>query len=158
MGSVRAYEPGDEVYIAACLRRADRQELQALSDRSPAEILREGGVYSLPSCTIVGNSGLGAGMFGVIDEGHGVGRIWMLGTDELVSKPLRSQFIRECRTYLTGMEHMYKLLHNKIDERNTLHIRWLQWLGFTFIQRIPEHGIQRLPFLEFTKLCANQSQ
>jgi hypothetical protein len=92
-------------------------------------------------------------MVGVFDEGNGVGRIWLIGTDELVTKPLRSQFIRECPRYLAGMERMYKLLHNEIDERNTLHIRWLQWLGFTFIRRIPEHGVQRLPFWEFTKLC-----
>jgi hypothetical protein len=153
MGSVRIYEPGDETYLAACLRSADRRELEALSDRTPAEILREGGMNSLPSCTIVGNSGLTAGMFGVNDEGNGVGRIWLVGTDELVSKQMRSQFLRECRRYFQGMERMYRLLHNEIDERNTVHIRWLQWLGFTFIRRIPEHGVQRLPFWEFTKLC-----
>jgi hypothetical protein len=156
MGFVRAYEPGDEVYIAACLRRADLQELSALSDRSPAEILREGGMNSLPSCTIVGNSGLSAGMFGVVDEGAGSGRIWLMGTDELVTKPLLHQFIRQSKSYFYGLELRYKLLHNRIDERNTIHIRWLQWLGFTFIQRIPEHGVQRRPFLEFIKLCANQ--
>jgi len=111
---------------------------------------------SAPSCTIVGNSGLGAGMFGVRDEGNGVGRIWLSGTDELVT--MKRQFIRESRRYLVGMESMYKLLHNEIDERNTLHIRWLQWLGFTFIRRIPEHGVQRLPFLEFIKLCVWHNQ
>lgn len=158
MGSVRAYEPGDEVYISTCLRHADRQELSALSDRDPAEILREGAMISSPSCTIVGNSGLGAGMFGVLDEGGGSGRLWMLGTDELVSKQMRRQFIVEGPMYFRGVERMYKVLHNHIDERNTTHIKWLRWLGFTFIRRIPEHGVQRLPFLEFIKLCANQSR
>ena len=156
MGFVRAYEPGDDVYISTRLRRADRDELQALSDKTPEAILREGGMISLPSCAIVGNSGQPAGMFGVVPEGNGVGRIWLLGTDELVAKPMRMQFIRESKNYLSGLERMYMLLHNEIDERNTIHIRWLQWLGFTFMRRIPEHGIQRLPFWEFTKLCAWQ--
>ena len=152
MGFVRAYEPGDETYLSACLRKADRMELEALSERTPAEILREGGMTSCPSCTIVGDSSLTAGMFGVLDEGNGVGRIWLMGTDELVTKPMRSQFIRECPRYLAGMERMYKLLHNEIDERNTLHIRWLQWLGFTFIRRIESHGCEGRPFLEFCKV------
>lgn len=155
MAFVRAYEPGDEVYLSYCLRKPDRQELEALSDTAPAEILREGGMISCPSLTIVGDSGLTAGMCGVVDEENGVGRIWLVGTDELVSKP--KFFIKESRRYLVGLERMYKLLHNKIDERNTTHIKWLMLLGFTFIRRIPEHGVQRLPFLEFTKLCANQS-
>src|SRR5688572_10898171 len=146
MGFVRAYEDGDEVYLAYCLRKADRNELHALSDKHPAEILREGGMISAPSCTIVGNSGLTAGMFGVVDEGNGVGRIWLSGTDELVTNPLRRQFMRESKHYFAGLERMYKLLHNEIDERNTVHIRWLQWLGFTFVRRIPEHGVLRLPF------------
>lgn len=157
MAFVRPYEPGDDLYISTRLRRADLHELQAQSERTPAAILREGGMISLPSCTVVGNSGQPAGMFGVVPEGSGVGRIWMLGTDELVAKPMRTQFIRESKNYLSGLEHhfkIYKLLHNEIDERNTIHIRWLQWLGFTFIRRIPEHGIHRLPFMEFVKLCA----
>lgn len=152
MGLVRAYEPGDEVYIAACLRRADRQELQALSELDPAEILREGGMTSSPSCTIVGDSGLGAGMFGVVDEGSGSGRIWLVGTDELVTKPLSTQFLRESKTYLGGLERLYKVLHNKIDERNHVHHRWLIWLGFTFIRRLPSYGFEGRPFLEFCKV------
>ena len=152
MGFVREYEPGDEVYISTHLRGADRNELQALSDRPLAAILREGGMISLPSCTIVGNIGQPAGMFGVAPEGNGVGRIWMLGTDELVAKPMRTQFIRESKHYLRGLEQMYKLLHNEIDERNTLHIRWLQWLGFTFIRRIESYGCEGRPFLEFCKV------
>ena len=159
MGYVRAYEPGDEQYIAACLRKADRQELSALSDRDPVEVLREGGMISRLCVTIIGNSGLGAGMCGVVDEGNGVGKIWMLGTAELVSRPMQKQFLRESKLYLRGLERIYRLIHNTIDERNTVHIRWLRFMGFTFIQRIPEHGIRRLPFWEFTKLgSTNQSK
>ena len=152
MGFVRAYEPGDEVYISTRLRRADRNELQALSDSTPEAILREGGMISLPSCTIVGNSGKPAGMFGVVPEGHGAGRIWLSGTDELTAKPMRTQFIQESKNYLSGLERIYRLLHNEIDERNTIHIRWLQWLGFTFIRRIESYGCEGRPFLEFCKV------
>jgi hypothetical protein len=56
------------------------------------------------------------------------------------------------------MERSYTLIGNVIDERNRVHLRWLKWMGFTFVQRIPEYGVQHRPFLEFIKICATQSQ
>lgn len=155
MGYVRAYKPGDEIYIAHCLRQADRQELQALSDRPAVDTLLDGGVNSQPSCTVVGNSGLGAGMFGAINEGAGSGRIWLLGTDELITPPLCRQFLRESKAYVRGMERRYKVLHNHVMEANELHVRWLKWCGFTFIRRV-NRGRSGEPFLDFIKVCRSE--
>lgn len=79
----------------------------------------------------------------------------MFGSDALTVNPLRSQFLRECRRYLAGMEQLYPVLFNLIDERNTVHMRWLRWMGFTFIRRTT-YGHEQRPFLEFIKLCVSR--
>lgn len=150
MGFVRAYRRGDEHELAPRLRAADLREIELFGPgRDPVEVLREGAVHSVPSCTIVGNRGHLAGMFGVVPHDHGFGKIWLLGTDELVSHPLKKQFIQEVPAYLSQLMPLYSALGNVIDARNTVHIKWLRRLGFTFIRREPT-------YLEFIKLCANQ--
>ncbi len=154
MGFVRAYREFDEIDLVPRLRVADMQEIQAGSGKDIEVSLREGAEQSAPSCTIIGNNGFVAGMFGVVPEGD-YGRVWMVGSDELTRPPLSRQFIRECRSFLSVMERPYKTIGNVIDERNTLHVRWLKWLGFEFVERIPNYGVEGRPFLEFKK-CVNQ--
>lgn len=156
MGFARPYRDGDEYDLAGRLRQADLDELKAASPLDPIVILRTGAYYSVPSVSIIGNKGSVAGMFGVVPQKDGTGVIWLLGTDELVQRPLCRQFIRECRYHLKCLQRNYTQLHNVIDERNTVHRRWLEWLGFEFTNRIPEYGHERRPFLEFKKSCANQ--
>jgi hypothetical protein len=113
---------------------------------------------SAPSVTIIGNNGFVVGMYGIVpSQWDRTGVIWLLGSDELVQKPLSRQFLRECRTHLRVLERPFTLLWNRMDERNTIHKRWLEWLGFEFYNRIPEYGVERRPFLEFKKSCANPS-
>lgn len=154
MGYVRPYQEGDAEALEPRLRDADRAEINAVTEKYPLEVLREGGALSSPSCTIIGNSGAVVGMFGVVGEGD-YGRVWLLGSDELVTGALSRQFIRECRHYLRVMGRPYTCMGNVIDERNAKHIKWLRWLGFTFINR-KKHGIEDRYFLEFIKPCANQ--
>ncbi len=153
MERVRPYELGDETQLAPKLRAADFAELTASSDRPAVELLREGAEWSVPSCSVVNDKGEVVAMFGVLPVGGRCGRVWLLGSDELTRNPLRKQFIRESHQYLNGLFRLYPLLFNHIDERNTLHIRWLKWLGFSFIRRIPAYGREQRPFLEFVKLC-----
>lgn len=145
MGYVRAYRAFDEIDLAPRLRKADLQEIAACSGRDPVEVLQEGAALSAPSCTVIGNSGFVAAMFGVHPEGD-FGRVWLLGSDELCAPPLSRQFIRECRDFLAVMERPYNKTGNFIDQRNTVHIRWLKWLGYEFKPTVLLHG-----FLEFSK-------
>lgn len=150
MGFVRSYRPGDEYDLAPRLRAEDLREIELFSNgKDPVDVLREGAEQSVPSCTIIGNIGFVAGMFGAVPQENGIARIWLLGSDELVQQPLSRQFLRECRKYLSAMETLYPALGNKIDARNTVHIKWLRWMGFTFIRQEPQ-------YLEFIKLCAIQ--
>lgn len=153
MGYVRAYELGDETRLT--LRAADFAELTATSDRPAAELLCEGAANSVPSCSIITDRGEVVGLFGVVPVGANSGRVWLVGSDELTKNPLRKQFIRESKQYLNKLHKLYPLLFNVIDERNKLHVRWLQWLGFTFINRIPAYGREQRPFMEFVR-CVHQ--
>jgi hypothetical protein len=145
MGHVRGYRPGDELALAPRLRKADLMEIEAASGADPVDALRESAEKSVPSCTIIGNDGTIAGMFGCVPDGT----VWLLGSDALIQNPLRRQFLKECRRYVDALP--YPLLHNVIDERNTVHIRWLKWMGFTFIRRV-NYGPQNLPFIKFVRI------
>ena len=46
----------------------------------------------------------------------------------------------------------YPLLFNTVAEFQYAHIRWLRWMGFTFIRRWPHYGHAETPFLEFARL------
>lgn len=155
MATVREYREGDVESLADRLRTADLHELRAVSSRSTIEVLHEGVEQSAPMCSIISDTGRVEGLFGVIPEGV-FGRIWMVGSDELTKNPIRRQFIRECRTFVDVLGRGYCAIGNVIDERNNVHIRWLQWMGFTFLRRINNYGVESRPFLEFIKLCAWQ--
>ena len=159
MGFAREYVEGDADDLVERLRVADKQEIQAIvgGDADLVAIVAAGAHVSVPVVTIVGNKGYVAGMFGVVPQPDGSGCVWLVGTDELVSPPLSRQFIRECRTFAAQLERGYTRLHNVMDERNTIHRRWLEWLGFEFFNRIPEYGVERRPFLEFRKPCVWQA-
>lgn len=92
-------------------------------------------------------------MWGVVDQGEGVGRIWLLATDELVNdKQNALQFLRQAKPRLAEMLQRYEVLFNYADARNTVHVKWLRWMGFTFIAKHPNYGDEGRLFLEFVKV------
>tara|TARA_Y100001963_G_scaffold83655_1_gene115939 strand:- start:3694 stop:4032 length:339 start_codon:yes stop_codon:yes gene_type:complete len=95
--------------------------------------------------------GVPAAMFGAGPAASGVGVIWLLGTDLLLGNTTR--FLRESRFWMEQCARPYKLLFNYVDARNTVHIRWIEWLGFTFINQHDDFGVERRPFLEFVRIC-----
>jgi hypothetical protein len=144
-GYVRSYRPGDERQLATCLRKADRMEIEAASGARPVDVLRWSAERSAPACSIIYEDRV-VGMFGCVPDGT----VWLLGADALVQPPLVRQFLRECRRYVDALP--YPLLHNLVDERNTVHIRWLQWMGFTFIGEPVLLGPHQLPFRKFVRI------
>lgn len=147
MATVRAYRKGDEIELAPRLRAADLMEIDASSSLAPVDCLREGGEKSAPSCTIIDEHDTPLAMFGVSDGG----RVWLLGSDALVSGKTLRQFISQCRRYVDAIPNDPPLW-NYIDARNEVHIRWLRWMGFTFIRFIPAHGPQGRAFYEFRRI------
>jgi len=88
-------------------------------------------------------------MLGVVPNGL-IGSIWMVGTPDL--KKISVSFLKNCQGVFKVLKNNFQLLHNYVDARNELHIRWLKWMGFTFIKKHNHIGIEQLPFYEFIKL------
>lgn len=151
MAYVREYREGDAEALAPILREADRNEIQAASGLSPVVSMRIGAEESRISLSIIGDSGHVIGMFGAGDAYPHTGLVWLLGAEELTNIAVR-QFVKLAPSYLEAFHLYYPLLFNYIDKRNTVHIRWLKRMGFTFIKEHPEYGHEKRPFLEFVRL------
>lgn len=143
-GSVKFASRGDiEAILADGLREADLRELESLGI-TPRESLERGFDLSAPAMTVLVD-GRPAGMFGVAPDPRfpQAGIIWFLGTDRLLG--ISRQFLRESQDWLSFLTGKYQVLANAVHEDNELHIKWLKWLGFTFLAR-------RGPFIEFVRL------
>jgi hypothetical protein len=75
--------------------------------------------------------------------------VWLVGTDDLIAHS--TTFLRHSRQWLATMHEHYRLLYNVIDARNEVHLRWLEWLGFEFIQDVPRYGVERRKFILFRR-------
>lgn len=92
-----------------------------------------------------------AGFAGVVDEGNGIGRVWMLCTEAVDQMPMR--LIKGARLWLA--DQPYLMLHNHADPRNTMHLKLLHILGFKRLSYLPV-GPKHRTYVEFAKLCAPQ--
>lgn len=135
------------------VRQADRDEVRAYTGSTVLNALVKGITGSKLSYTVKLNR-TPIAIFGVVGE-ESFGTVWLLGTDaiQLIKRP----FLRQSKAWLAHLEEGYELVGNVIDARNTLHIRWLHWLGFSFVREISRFGHEQRPFLEFVKLCATPS-
>ena len=92
-----------------------------------------------------------AGFAGVVDEGGGIGRVWMLTTPAVETIPIL--FFKEAKKWLERQD--YIMLHNTMDPRNKMHRKLLKMLGFKRLCYVPV-GPKRLTYVEFAKLCVIQ--
>lgn len=145
-------DPDHLLVLARNMREADRLELMDGSGSSPLVALEDGYIHSTKCLTILTDQDEVVGVFGVAPSpvDRLIGHPWMLATDLLDS--IKVTFLRQSRKYLDDLAEGYPLLMNCCDKRNTVHIKWLRWLGFSFIREIPEYGVGRVPFLEFVKI------
>ena len=124
--------------VASNLRPDDRREVEEGHGVDPFVMItskaQEGSCvyFNVPN-------GKTAGMAGV-DPG---GLIWMLTTPAIEEYPIT--FAREAKRYVERQEG---LLWNIVDERNTVHLKLLKFLGFKFLRKI-SHGPKQLSFIEF---------
>jgi len=150
----RQAELRDALLLTPRLRPEDRDEIEAASGKSPFCALLEGIFPSVPALSIVDEAGTVMGIYGVIPiEQHFVGAIWMLAATELLEHS--RQFLRESRAWIDTLQSCYPVLFNVVDARNTTHIRWLKWCGFTFIKLHEDYGPQHRPFYEFIRIKTN---
>tara|TARA_E500000318_G_scaffold66523_1_gene61310 strand:- start:1223 stop:1678 length:456 start_codon:yes stop_codon:yes gene_type:complete len=75
------------------------------------------------------------------------GMIWMLTTPAILDYPIT--FARGCMKWLAARKH-HEFLWNIVDKRNTVHLRLLEFLGFSFLREV-KNGPNNLTFIEFYK-------
>ena len=83
-----------------------------------------------------------AGLAGIEDDG----RVWMLTTPAILDFPVT--FAREAKRFIESRTE--NVLWNYVDKRNTVHIKLLKFLGFTFLEEVP-FGPNNLPFIKFER-------
>ncbi len=146
----------DAKKLAPKLRQADIKEIKAATGETPLFTL-ENGIYRSDSCyTIVDEDDKPLAIFGTVPDSNrnDTGRVWLLGSDELVKHSLF--FLRNSHKWVVKLHQRYNILWNYIDARNEVHIRWLKWCGFNFIRRIEKYGVEQRPFYEFEKVDAKK--
>jgi len=139
----------DCIYLSTRLRKEDYQEIKAVTGLEPVISLRVGFKISDVPLVICNSENIPVAMLGVVSQGL-IGAIWMVGTEDL--KKISLSFIRNCKDVCNVLKSKHQLLYNYVDARNTLHINWLKWMGFTFINKHQQYGKERRLFYEFVKI------
>ena len=126
--------------VASNLRPEDRRECVEGHGIDP--------IIDLPLASLDGfcryftvPNGETAGIVGIIDD-----KIWMLCTPAIHQYPLT--FARESKRFIDSRTEPY--LWNVVDKRNTMHIKLLKFLGFTFHEEL-SFGPNNLPFIRFDR-------
>ncbi len=145
----------DIKFISKNLREADRNEIKAvLGTNENYFALLRGFMTSKPCYTMLGEDNEPFGVCGAVPTGDKLSAaIWMMATDGL--DRYGRLFARESRKALEDLNTKYPVLFNAVDARNTVHIRWLKWLGFIFLREIPEYGAEQRSFYEFCRVNTN---
>ena len=139
----------DIKFLAPNLRYEDKREILASTGLLPYEALLKGYLENVIVFTIVNKKNIPVGIFGVNDCGSGVGAIWLLASEDLTTAQI--SFLRQCRDVVKVLNTKYKILWNFVDCRNSLHIKWLKWCGFKFINK-QKYGVLNKPFYEFIRI------
>lgn len=149
---IRSACPQDADELAPRLRKADLQEIQALTREPPPGVLARCIGASIPCYSVLDMHGQLSGVFGVVpeDAGSRTGQVWLVGSDALVNDSW--SFLRLSRKWVSELQLQYSILWNRIDARNEVHIRWLRWCGFRITRRVEAFGIESRLFYEFVRI------
>ena len=151
--SIRPSKLEDLKFLSENLRPEDAKEVIAQSGSSPKGALLYSYFMSKPCLTTISRHGVPMSIGGVVPEGEGVGRIWLLGCQAMFDDEIDKRwFLRQSKKTLIDMQNKYPLLFNIVDARNEVHVKWIQWLGFTFIKKHLHWGPEKRLFYEFVRI------
>lgn len=143
----------DCLVLGKKLRKEDQQEIKALANLEGVPSLILGLQSSHFVNSIFTKDDVICGMFGVQGELGKDAAVWMLASDEI--EEIAIPFLRQSRKVVEYMNKLHPVLHNVVDARNTLHLNWLKWCGFQFINK-ENIGYENKPFYSFIRICAYQ--
>jgi hypothetical protein len=134
------------LWLAPRLRPEDKREIETVSGRDSSESLSLSVSTSLDSYTFrFPGERKPFAIFGVAhdDKNAGYGAVWFLATPDVARA--RVAVLREVPFWLNSWSRWYPHgLHNIVDSRNTLHLRWLEALDF---QLGPVTLVNGVPFI-----------
>ncbi len=124
------------------LRKEDRDEVMAMG-LNPRTALMGGYLNGECHTGLYGDTVIC--MYGVVPETNG-GRVWMLSCEDIERHGLSVS--RITRKEIKRFSSQYPQIYNVVDTRNTMTIKWLKWLGFSF-GATHLIGSSNQPFKEF---------
>ena len=130
--------------LAIKLRQSDKNEIWSSHRATPIEALEQGLNESGDFCyTLLLNEEV-VGIFGVNRVDNESGVVWLMGSNNMTSH--KSGFYKVSKKYLRLFRKEFSLLFNYVDDRNKQTAKWLEKLGFSFIQQEPKFGADKIPF------------
>ena len=145
----------DAKQLAPTLREEDIAECKAHSNIDGETALVLGVQHSHLPIGIYLDNNKCISIVGVVPEEKKIGRIWLLASNDL-KEVLSYRFLKHSKGVCELLNKSFPILYNYVDARNDLHIKWLKWMGFTFINKHEQFGYEQKPFYEFIKLCAHR--
>lgn len=142
---VRPATMDDAHRIAPLLRQQDKVEVLAASGEIPEVVIPRAmeaprGIVMFAETTAHEPILIA----GVRPWAPNVGVIWMVGT------PLMERFAwplaREGRKAVDQWHRVFPLMWNTAWAENDLHVRWLQFMGFSLLRRVELRGFQYIEF------------
>ena len=143
MPTYRRSTIADATYLASRLRQADLDEIKASSGDTPVASLERSIYVGVTTHTMIDpDDGEPVGIFGLVETPDPtLAAVWAMATHKLFNNT--KLFMRESRKWLEHVNDVYPVLYNYVDARNTIHIKWLQSLGFICIKAHENHGVER---------------
>lgn len=118
------------------LRAVDRLELDCMTTGDREAALADMVARARRSCAAYMGGDLvcilGVNAVSVLSD---VGCPWMLTTRAVDRPHVRREFIAGGRVALEWVGEDFRRLWNLVAEENTVAVRWLKWMGFTFTGR-----------------------
>lgn len=141
----------DLEYVVPRLRGEDVEECRAMYGVDPASFFSAAGLSRDTYC-IYNREGTPVALAGVAQSRDypAVAQIWMVATPKLEDHQI--EFLKYSKRFIEEVVAPYDMVYNYVDARNAVHLKWLQWCGFTFINRLPKWGVEQREFLTFVKV------
>ena len=136
--------------LAERLRPEDVRELADTSGKTPREALAGFVLYGEPCVSLWSREGDLVGMAAAVPFGPSLASVGMVGTPAIASRPLT--FLRASREALDNLHRRYDGLVCTADARNSVHLNWLDWLGFTALRRVEGYGRGGIAAVEYASI------
>lgn len=158
MINFREAQRGEAIWLSSRLRPEDQREIETATGKAPEDSVPLSFDVSTKCYTIrYSNKGVvdryPLAIFGVADDPTipEMGIVWMLATP-LIRKVWLA-LIKVAPQWLDKLSEDYPAgLHNIVDSRNSLHVRWLQKTGFESLGVVRVNGKQFIHAARFNVL------